>query len=65
MKSLKIVAITACITGVAHTYMAEANLKKYAKKKGCLIKVETQGAMELKTDYYSKMLTKQMRSYSQ
>lgn len=45
MKSLKIVAITACITGVAHTYMAEANLKKYAKKKGCLIKVETQGAM--------------------
>lgn len=45
MAKVKIVAITACITGVAHTYMAEANLKKYAKKENCEIKVETQGAM--------------------
>ena len=28
----KIVAVTACIAGVAHTYMAAENLKKYAKK---------------------------------
>lgn len=41
----KIVGITACIAGVAHTYMAAANLKKYAKKQGYDIKVETQGAM--------------------
>jgi len=41
----KIVAITACIAGVAHTYMAAENLKKYAKKEGYDIKVETQGAM--------------------
>ncbi|GAQ01099.1 PTS fructose transporter subunit IIB [Companilactobacillus farciminis] len=41
----KIVAVTACIAGVAHTYMAAENLKKYAKKEGYDIKVETQGAM--------------------
>ena len=41
----KLVAVTACIAGVAHTYMAAQNLKKYAKKNGDQIKVETQGAM--------------------
>ena len=41
----KIVAVTACIAGIAHTYMAAENLKKYAKKEGIPIKVETQGAM--------------------
>ena len=41
----KIVAVTACIAGIAHTYMAKANLEKFAKKKGLDIKVETQGAM--------------------
>lgn len=43
----KIVAVTACIAGIAHTYMAAENLKKYAKKEGYQIKVETQGAMGL------------------
>ncbi|WP_312093519.1 PTS fructose transporter subunit IIB [Niallia sp.] len=41
----KLVAVTACIAGIAHTYMAKANLEKYAKKNGVTIKVETQGAM--------------------
>ncbi|MBY7141745.1 PTS fructose transporter subunit IIB [Virgibacillus sp. NKC19-3] len=41
----KIVAVTACITGVAHTFMAKSNLEKYAKKEGYDIKVETQGGM--------------------
>ena len=41
----KIVAVTACIGGIAHTYMSIANLEKFAKKKGLDIKVETQGAM--------------------
>lgn len=43
--AIKIVAVTACITGIAHTFMAEANLKKAAKKEGYEIKVETQGSM--------------------
>lgn len=41
----KIVAVTACIAGIAHTYMAKANLEKFSKKHGVEIKVETQGAM--------------------
>jgi PTS system fructose-specific IIB component/fructose-specific PTS system IIB-like component len=41
----KIVAVTACIAGIAHTYMAAENLKKYAVKDGDTIKVETQGAL--------------------
>nr|UWI49561.1 fructose PTS transporter subunit IIB [Clostridioides difficile] len=40
----KIIAVTACATGVAHTYMAAQALKKASKKMGHLIKVETQGA---------------------
>ena len=36
----KIVAVTACIAGVAHTYMAAENLKKYAKKEGYDIKLK-------------------------
>src|SRR5947207_13680693 len=42
---MKIVAITACPTGIAHTYMAAARLEKIAKHYGHDIKVETQGAM--------------------
>jgi len=42
---MKIVAVTACPTGIAHTYMAAARLEKVAKKLGHEIKVETQGAL--------------------
>jgi fructose-specific phosphotransferase system IIB component len=42
---MKIVAVTACPTGIAHTYMAAARLEKIAKNFGHEIKVETQGAM--------------------
>jgi len=42
---MKIVAVTACPTGIAHTYMAAARLEKVAKSLGHDIKVETQGAM--------------------
>lgn len=39
-----IVAVTACTTGIAHTYMAEESLKKQAAEMGVDIKVETNGA---------------------
>ncbi|MDO4634473.1 MAG: fructose-specific PTS transporter subunit EIIC [Streptococcus sp.] len=39
-----IVAVTACTTGIAHTYMAEEALKKVADEMGVTIKVETNGA---------------------
>ncbi|WP_338216119.1 PTS fructose transporter subunit IIABC [Lacticaseibacillus salsurivasis] len=43
-----IVAVTACPTGIAHTYMAEAALKEQAEKMGVAIKVETNGSEGVK-----------------
>ncbi len=43
-----IVAVTACRTGIAHTYMAEAALKETAAKMGIDIKVETNGSEGVK-----------------
>ncbi len=40
----KIVAVTACTTGIAHTYMAAEKMEQTAEKLGYQIKVETQGA---------------------
>ena len=41
----KIVAVTACAAGIAHTYMAAESLTKAGKKKGYDVKVETQGSI--------------------
>ncbi|MCE5341220.1 MAG: PTS fructose transporter subunit IIB [Planctomycetaceae bacterium] len=51
---MKFVAITACPTGVAHTYMAAEQLAKTAKKLGHEIKVETQGAMGIENELTDK-----------
>ena len=40
----RILAVTACPTGIAHTYMAAEGLEKAAKAKGYFIKVETRGS---------------------
>lgn len=47
-KNLRFVAITACPTGVAHTFMAADALKQGAEKLGYLIDVETQGSVGAK-----------------
>jgi PTS system fructose-specific IIB component/fructose-specific PTS system IIB-like component len=47
---MNIVAVTACPTGVAHTYMAAEQLQKTARKLGHAIKVETQGAMGIENE---------------
>lgn len=41
---MRIVAVTSCITGIAHTYMAAEALEQAAKKLGHEITVETQGS---------------------
>nr|MBP9518698.1 PTS system fructose-like transporter subunit IIB [Fervidobacterium sp.] len=41
----KIVAVTSCPTGIAHTYMAAEALEMAAKEMGVDIKVETQGSV--------------------
>lgn len=43
--SKKIVAVTACAAGIAHTYMAAESIEQAAKKKGYEVKVETNGAI--------------------
>ena len=42
--SRKILAVTACPTGIAHTFMAAESLEQHAKKRGIWIKVETNGS---------------------
>jgi PTS system fructose-specific IIC component len=46
--SKKIVAITACPTGVAHTFMAAEALEEEGKRRGHQIKVETRGSVGAK-----------------
>lgn len=43
-KACKILAVTSCPTGIAHTYMAAEGLEKAARAKDCFIKVETRGS---------------------
>ena len=43
-KGVKLLAVTSCPTGIAHTYMAAEALEKAAKAAGCQIKIETRGS---------------------
>ena len=40
----KILAVTSCPTGIAHTYMAAEGIEKAAKARNCFIKIETRGS---------------------
>lgn len=40
----RLLAVTSCPTGIAHTYMAAEGIEKAAKAKNCYIKVETRGS---------------------
>lgn len=42
--TFKLLAVTSCPTGIAHTYMAAEGLEKAASAKGCSFKVETRGS---------------------
>jgi len=46
----RILAVTACPTGIAHTYMAEAALKEAGERLGVDVKVETNGADGIKNN---------------
>lgn len=41
---MKMLAVTSCPSGVAHTYMAAEALENAAKEKGWEVKIETQGS---------------------
>lgn len=42
---MKLLSVTACAAGVAHTFMAAESIENAAKARGHEIKVETQGAL--------------------
>jgi len=41
---IQILAVTACPTGIAHTFMAAESIEQHAKKRGLTVKVETNGS---------------------
>ncbi|AOZ48784.1 PTS fructose transporter subunit IIB [Chromobacterium vaccinii] len=47
---MKVVAITACPTGIAHTYMAAEKLESIGRQLGHDVKVETQGAIGIENE---------------
>ncbi|PSU85878.1 PTS system fructose-like transporter subunit IIB [Photobacterium phosphoreum] len=47
---MKVLAITSCPSGVAHTYMAAEALEIAAKAKGWDVKVETQGSIGIENE---------------
>ncbi len=47
---MKIVAVTACPTGIAHTYMAAEQIERAAVAAGHEVSVETQGSMGIENE---------------
>lgn len=47
---MKIIAVTSCPSGVAHTYMAAEAIEKAAKAAGMEVKVETQGSIGIENE---------------
>ena len=45
---IQILAVTACPTGIAHTFMAAESIEQHAKKRGLTVKVETNGSAGVK-----------------
>lgn len=53
---MKIVAVTACPSGVAHTYLAAESLAVAAKKQAVEIVVETQGSIGIENELDAQMI---------
>ena len=47
---MKIVGISACTVGIAHTYLAQQKLEDAAKKAGDEVKIETQGTIGVENE---------------
>lgn len=47
---MKIIGITACPTGIAHTYMAQEGLENECKRRGFEYKIETQGSIGVENE---------------
>lgn len=47
---MKLVAVSACTAGIAHTYMTQEAIEQECKKRGIDCKVETQGGMGINSE---------------
>ena len=47
---MKLVAVSACTAGIAHTYMTQEAIAQECKKRGIDCKVETQGGMGINSE---------------
>ena len=47
---MKIVGVTACPAGIAHTYMAQEAIEKECKSRGYDVKIENQGSMGIENE---------------
>ena len=56
-KGFKLLAVTSCPTGIAHTYMAAEALEKAAKAADCQIKIETRGSAGAKNVLTAEEIT--------
>src|SRR5699024_5753452 len=52
--AMRILAVTACPVGIAHTYMAAENLQKEAEEMNVYIKVETKGTIRAQNEHTEK-----------
>lgn len=57
-KGYEVLAVTACPTGIAHTFMAAESLEKTAMKKGIRLKVETNGSSGIKNQLTQEEISK-------
>lgn len=46
----RLVAVTACVSGVAHTYMAAERLEKLCQQEKWAVRIETQGALGIENE---------------
>lgn len=53
---MKLIAVTACPSGVAHTYLAAESLEVAAKKNNIEINVETQGSIGIENELTSEQI---------
>lgn len=62
---MKFLAVTACPSGVAHTYMAAEAIQQACEKAGVECKVETQGSIGIENEITALILQQQTQLFLQ
>lgn len=51
---VRVIGVTSCATGIAHSYMAAEAIEKLCKKQGISVKIEIQGALGIENELSSR-----------